>query len=152
MINLFLSIAPESVFLQTRNYRPYLSSQKIAQMILQLGIIFVMLALGELIINALNIPIPSSIIGMLLLTASLQCGIIKLSNVEKTANFLLKNLVFFFIPAAVGIINEFGILFNELLPIVGASIGSTAIIIIVTGHVYQVSRKIISHYHNNHKA
>ena len=82
---------------------------------------------------------------MLLLTASLQCGVIKLYQVERLANFLLKNLGFFFVPAAVGLIDNFGVLTGELLPIVGASIGSTAIIIVVTGHVYQSTRKFISH-------
>ena len=116
-------------------------------MILQFGILFLMLAIGELIANTLQLPIPSSIIGMLLLTISLQCGVVKLSQVENLANFLLKNLGFFFVPAAVGIIDNLDILADSLFPIIGACVGSTAIIIVVTGHVYQQTRKIIARQH-----
>ncbi|MDE7458038.1 MAG: CidA/LrgA family protein, partial [Muribaculaceae bacterium] len=90
------------------------------------------------------LPIPSSIIGMILLTASLHFGIVKLNQVEQLTNFLLKNLGFFFVPAAIGLINSLGVLKDELLAIVGASIGSTIIIIAVTGQVYQLVRKATS--------
>ena len=50
-------------------------------MILQFGVLFAYLALGELIVWATGLPVPSSIIGMLLLTASLKAGIIKQRHV-----------------------------------------------------------------------
>ena len=81
---------------------------------------------------------------MILLTASLHFGIVKLNQVEQLTNFLLKNLGFFFVPAAIGLINSLGVLKDELLAIVGASIGSTIIIIAVTGQVYQLVRKATS--------
>ena len=113
-------------------------------MILQFGILLGLLALGELIVNTFGLPIPSSIIGMILLTASLHFGIVKLNQIEQLTNFLLKNLGFFFVPAAIGLINSLGVLKDELLAIVGASIGSTIIIIAVTGQVYQLVRKATS--------
>ncbi len=118
-------------------------------MILQFGIILGLLAIGELIVNALSLPIPSSIIGMILLTASLQFGIVKLHQVEQLTNFLLKNLGFFFVPAGIGLINSLNVLKGELGAILGASIGSTIIIIAVTGQVYQIVRKAISRRNKN---
>lgn len=47
-------------------------------MILQFGILFAFVALGELIVRLTGWPIPSSIIGMLMLTLSLKLNIIKL--------------------------------------------------------------------------
>ena len=49
-------------------------------MILQFGVLFAFLAIGEFLVNLTGIPIPSSIIGMVLLCASLKLGIISLTN------------------------------------------------------------------------
>lgn len=115
-------------------------------MILQFGILLTFLAAGEFIVYSTGLPIPSSIIGMLMLTASLQYGIVKLKHVERLSSFLVHNLGFFFVPAGVGLINSLDILSAQWLPIVGASVGSTVIIIAVTGWVYQFVRKAISRH------
>ena len=89
-------------------------------MILQFGLLFLFLAIGELIVWLTGIPVPSSILGMLMLTASLQVGVVKPRHVERVANFLVHNLGFFFVPAGVGLMNCLGIISDEWLPIVGA--------------------------------
>ena len=63
-------------------------------MILQFGLILLFLAIGEFIVWLTGIPVPSSIIGMLLLAASLKSGIVKPRQVEKLSNFLVHNLGF----------------------------------------------------------
>jgi holin-like protein len=110
-------------------------------MILQLAVLFAFLALGELIVYLTGIPIPSSIIGMLLLTAALKLRIIRLIWVNKVSDFLIQNLGFFFVPAGVGLMNCLGLLSDQWLPIVGASVISTFIIIAVTGWVHQLVRR-----------
>ena len=72
-------------------------------MILQCGVLFAFLSLGELVVMLTGVPVPSSIIGMLLLTLGLKLGIVRLSQVEKMADFLVHNLGFFFVPAGVGL-------------------------------------------------
>lgn len=116
-------------------------------MILQLGIIFLFLALGELVVWLTGIPIPSSIIGMLLLTASLSSGALDFRRVDKAAEFLVRNLGFFFIPAGVGLINCFGLIGEQWLPIVSATILSTILVIAVTGHSHQAIRRRLSSSH-----
>ena len=69
-----------------------------------------------------GIPIPSSIIGMLLLTAALKMKIVRVFWVDKVADFLLKNLGFFFVPAGVGLMNCLGLLSDQWLPIVGSCV------------------------------
>jgi holin-like protein len=113
-------------------------------MILQLAVLFAFLALGELIVYLTGIPIPSSIIGMLLLTAALKLRIIRLIWVNKVSDFLIQNLGFFFVPAGVGLMNCLGLLSDQWLPIVGASVISTFIIIAVTGWVHQLVRRATS--------
>lgn len=114
-------------------------------MILQFGIIMGFLAVGEFIVWLTGIPVPSSIIGMLLLTVSLKAGIVKLRHVERLSGFLVHNLGFFFVPAGVGLMNCLGLVAEQWIPIIGATVGSTFIIIAVTGWVHRLVRKSISH-------
>lgn len=114
-------------------------------MILQFGILMAFLALGELVVWLTGVPIPSSIIGMLLLTVALHYKIVRLRWVDTLASFLVHNLGFFFVPAGVGLIASLGLVSNELIPIVGASVGSTIIIIAVTGQTHQLVRKAMGH-------
>ena len=120
--------------------------------ILQFGILFIFLALGELAVYFTGIPVPSSIIGMLLLTLALKLDIVKLAWVDKVASFLVHNLGFFFVPAGVGLMKCLGLLTQQWLPIVGASIGSTIVIIAVTGQVHQVVRRRIASHNRSDRA
>ena len=113
-------------------------------MILQFGLLFAFLAAGELVVWLTGIPVPSSIIGMILLTVSLKAGLVKPAKIERLADFLVRNLGFFFVPAGVGLMNCLGIIADQWLPIVGASVGSTVVIIAVTGWTHRLVRKSVS--------
>ena len=117
-------------------------------MILQLGLIFACLAIGEVIVAVTGVPVPSSIIGMLLLAAALKMRIIRLMWVDKVADFLVKNLGFFFVPAGVGVMRCLGLLRDQWMPIVAATIVSTFIIIAVTGWIHQMVRRSTSLHHH----
>lgn len=111
-------------------------------MILQCAVLFAFLALGELVVWLTGIPIPSSIIGMLLLTAALKMKLVRVFWVDKVADFLLKNLGFFFVPAGVGLMNCLGLIKEQWVPIVGACAFSTFLVIAVTGWVHQSVRRV----------
>lgn len=116
-------------------------------MILQCAILFAFLAIGEAVVYSTGIPIPSSIIGMLLLTAALKLRIVRLMWVDKVSDFLVGNLGFFFVPAGVGLMRCLGLVSEQWLPIVGASVVSTFLIIAVTGWVHQFARRVGSFRH-----
>lgn len=111
-------------------------------MILQCAFLFLFLALGELIVWLTGVPLPSSIIGMLLLTSALKFRLVRLEWVELISDFLVRNLGFFFVPAGVGVMRCLGLISEQWLPIVGASVVSTFAIIVVTGWIHQLMRKI----------
>lgn len=108
---------------------------KIMTIIVQILFIHVFLFLGSAITAVVPLPIPSSMVGLLLLLLALLLGIVKLEWIEQGGNWLLAELLLFFIPSAVGIIN-----YDELLSwqgvesilLIGLStfivIGSTAFI------------------------
>jgi len=110
-------------------------------MIRQCSILFGCLALGELIVYLTGIKLPSSIIGMLLLTLFLQLGWIKLEWVQGLTDFLVANLGFFFVPSGVALMLYFDIIQAQFWPIVIATLVSTVLVLIVTGWVHQLVRK-----------
>lgn len=85
---------------------------------------------------------------MLLLAAALKMRIIRLMWVDKVADFLVKNLGFFFVPAGVGVMRCLGLLRDQWMPIVAATIVSTFIIIAVTGWIHQMVRRSTSLHHH----
>ena len=87
-------------------------------MILQCAVLFAFLAIGEFIVWATGVPVPSSIIGMLLLLALLLARVIKTEHIREKSDYLLGNLPFFFIPASVSIINYADVLRENLLALV----------------------------------
>lgn len=110
-------------------------------MIRQCAILLGCLALGELIVYLTGIKLPSSIIGMLLLTLFLELGWVKLHWVKGLADFLSVNLSFFFIPPGIALMLYFDLLAAEIVPIAIALIVSTVLVLFTTGWVHQVARK-----------
>ena len=111
-------------------------------MIRQCAILFGCLVLGELVVYLTGIKLPSSIIGMLLLTLFLKLGWIKLHWVQGMSDFLVANLGFFFVPPGVALMLYFDIITAQFWLIVIASLVSTLLVLVVTGWVHQLTRKI----------
>lgn len=111
-------------------------------MVRQCAILFGCLALGELLIWLTGIKLPSSIIGMLLLTLFLKLKWIKLEWVQGLSNFLVANLGFFFVPPGVALMLYFNVIKAQFVPILLATLISTILVLVVTGWVHQLMRKI----------
>ena len=107
----------------------------------QCAVLFTCLALGELIVFLTGIKLPSSIIGMLLLTLFLKVGWVKLKWVQGLSDFLVANLGFFFVPSGVALMLYFDVIEAEFWPIIVATVVSTVLVLIVTGWVHQLVRK-----------
>ena len=108
----------------------------------QFFIIFGCLAIGEFIVWLTGINLPSSIIGMLALTALLKFNIVELSWVQKLSEFLISNLGFFFVPPGVAIMLYLDLIQKEFIPIIMATVISTISVLIATGQAHQLVIKI----------
>ncbi len=91
--------------------------------------------LGATISRSLNIGIPGSIIGMAFLLLLLACKVIDLKWIEAGVSFLLAELLLFFIPSSVGIIeykNSFSnpVLLSLLFTIVSSTVAVLAFVIL----------------------
>ena len=104
----------------------------------QFFIIFGCLAIGEFIVWLTDIKLPSSIIGMLALTALLKFKIVELSWVQKLSEFLISNLGFFFVPPGVAIMLYLDLIQKEFIPIILATVVSTICVLIATGQAHQL--------------
>lgn len=107
----------------------------------QLCIILVIYYAGEFIHKLLNIPIPGSVIGMIILFLCLYTKIIKLEMIEDISKFLLDHLSFFFLPAGVGLIASMDVFRANWLAILGICFIVTIIVMVVTGHTVQFLKR-----------
>ncbi|WP_037286918.1 CidA/LrgA family protein [Saccharibacillus sacchari] len=81
----------------------------------------------------MHIPIPGSILGIFVLFMLLQFRLVKLEWIELGANWLLAELLLFFIPAAVGVMNYIPLLEQDGIRILAVVILSTLIVMVSSG-------------------
>ncbi len=122
-----------------------------ASMVKQCSIIFGCLAAGEFLAWGLSMPVPGSILGLVILATLLQMGAVKVSSVKGISDFLISNMGFFFVPPGVALMLYFDIIAAEWLPITVATVGSTIIVLVVTGYVHQYTHRR-HHSHNHHNS
>ena len=113
-------------------------------MIRGLAILFGFQVGGDAVASLLNLPIPGSVVGMALLLGALLVGWLKLSLVEATAAVLLGNLGVFFVPSAVSIMLFGEIVRRQWVPIAVALVGSSIMVLLVTGLVQQALERPVT--------
>ncbi len=102
------------------------------KIIKQIGIIFAVCWLSEVIEQILPFAFPAGVIGMALLLLCLILGVLKIEHIQEKADFLLENMAFFFVPAGVSIINYFDVLRSSVAQLIVICVGSTIVTFAVT--------------------
>lgn len=103
----------------------------------QFLILLAITLLGEIFRAVIPLPIPAGIYGMVLLFVCLCLGIVKISQVEGAADFLIEIMPLFFVPAGVGLMTKWSQLQSLLVPVLIALFVITVLVMVVTGHVTQ---------------
>ncbi|WP_042461404.1 CidA/LrgA family protein [Neobacillus dielmonensis] len=103
----------------------------------QLFFIWAIYAFSKYMVETLDIPIPSSVLGMVILYLLLTCKVIQVKFIEKGAAFLNKHLGFFFVPIAVGLMNYGGLIKAHGLQLLLMIAGSTMIGLAITAGITQ---------------
>lgn len=104
----------------------------------QLMIIFMISLVGEGISSVFQLPVPGSIIGLVLLFLALQFKLLRLRHISMVGNFLLANMTILFLPPAVGIMDKFQVIAPYLLPIILIVLGAIVLNICVIAVVVQL--------------
>lgn len=92
---------------------------------------------GEILSALLPFPIPASVYGLVLMLIALKTGIYKLEQVRETGMFFVGILTILFVPAAVGVIEQWDALTDMLIPCVIATLLVTSLVMGVTGKITQ---------------
>lgn len=101
----------------------------------QIAGLFLFNFLGEFISSLFKLPLPGSIVGLLLLFLSLHYKLIPETYIKEGVGFLLAILPLFFIPATVGIIQYPEFLSAKGITLIVIVMISTFLTMIVAGRV-----------------
>ncbi|MDV6378586.1 CidA/LrgA family holin-like protein [Sporosarcina sp. GW1-11] len=109
----------------------------IVKTLIQVIVLYGFFMLGSFLRETFSIPLPGSIIGLLLLWALLSFRIIPLRFVEKGAYVFLSTLPLYLIPATVGVMNYGYVFVGKGWLLIAITIGSTFITMAVASLVSQ---------------
>lgn len=117
------------------NKNPQERTYNVFQQALTLAVI---LLISKIIESFIPIPMPASVIGLVLLFIALCTGIVKLGQVESVGTALTNNISFLFVPAGISVINSLPILSQSPVLIILLIIISTILLLISTGFASQL--------------
>lgn len=87
-------------------------------LMLQIAAVLAVCLAGEWISSFLPIPVPSSVVSMVVLFILLMIKAVKAEHIRHFSGFLLKNMGFFFIPAGVGLVESFAGFSEHLIQLI----------------------------------
>ena len=93
--------------------------------------------IGEVLQRIIPLPIPASVYGLALLFAALCCKLVKLEQVKETAGFLSSILPILFVSPAVGIVEDWALVREDLLAILLLLVASTILTFGIAGRAAQ---------------
>ena len=93
---------------------------------------------GEILNKLLPLPVPASVYGMVLLLICLCTKVIKLDQIQETADFMLAAMPLVFVGPGVALMESFGLMKDSLLGILLISVLSTMLVMVLTGMIAQV--------------
>lgn len=100
---------------------------------MQIGIVFSLVIVSELISRSIAFPIPVSIVGILILLGLLLTKVIKITHIEEISKFFLQNMGFFFVAAGVSIMGKYQLISNVLVQFALIVLVTTVITFAITG-------------------
>ncbi len=95
------------------------------KVIVQIGVVFAVCLIGELIVRWIPFPFPSSVMGMVLLFLLLFFKVLRTEHIRQKTDFMLKNMAFFFVPAGVGLLGNVDYLISNGIALLTICVVST---------------------------
>ncbi|MCJ8012860.1 CidA/LrgA family holin-like protein [Paenibacillus sp. KQZ6P-2] len=99
----------------------------------QVAALMIFTLLMNKLAELLHLPVPGSILGIIVLFILLETGIIRLEWIDLGASWLLAELLLFFVPAAVGVMKYIPMLKSDGVRILIVVIFSTFIVMASSG-------------------
>ncbi|HEY0995497.1 MAG TPA: CidA/LrgA family protein [Gemmatimonadaceae bacterium] len=104
-----------------------------ARLLAGFAVIAALWGAGELAARTLRLPLPGSVVGMLLLTLLLQARLLPLALVEAAAALLIRWMALFFVPAGAAVVLHGALLRANWLPVVAGATASIVVVFVTVG-------------------
>lgn len=102
--------------------------------------------LADIAVRTLHLPLPANLTGMLLLLVCILLGVVKAQWFSAGARWLLAEMLLFFVPAVVAVVNYQELLLQEGWRIMVVLIVSTVLVLgttaLVVDRVYRLELKL----------
>ncbi|RQM60829.1 CidA/LrgA family protein [Aeromonas enteropelogenes] len=112
----------------------------------QIALLALVWLLADTAVRILHIPLPANLTGMLLLLACILLGVVKAQWFEAGARWLLAEMLLFFVPAVVAVVNYQELLLQEGWRIMVVLLVSTTLVLgttaLVVDRVYRLELKL----------
>ncbi len=120
----------------------------------QVGMLSVIWIAADYLVKLFHLPIPANLTGMLILLALVFSKVINVNWLRRGATWLLAEMLLFFIPAVVAVVNHKALMEQEGLKILTVLVVSTIMVIAITSlvvdRVYMLELKLARRKSNRH--
>ena len=108
----------------------------------QIGFIFGICLVGQIIAELIPVPFPGSVMSMVLLFILFMLNWANPEKLKNVNDFLLENMSFFFVPSAVSIITKYDLIKNSIVQILINCVVSFVVTFAVTAYTVTFVMKI----------
>jgi holin-like protein len=110
-------------------------AMRIIVIIVQVMLLYAFYLAGDYLQRWLHLPIPGSVVGLLLLFVLLLCKVVPVKWIERGSSTILSYLPLFFIPATAGIVEHLDIFSGRGLLLIAIIIVSSVLTMVTGAHV-----------------
>ena len=114
----------------------------------QVGVIFGVCWVSQVLESLLPFAFPASVIGMVLLSLLLAVRVLRVEHIQEKSDFLLANMAFFFLPAGVSIMNYFDLLRSSAVALVVICLVTTVVTFAATAWSIRLTLRLLERRKN----
>lgn len=92
---------------------------------------------GDWLVRVAHLPVPGSVIGLVLLAASIEMRVLPVEWVRAAAELLVRHLALLYVPAGVALLAYWGAVRHDLVAIAVAVLASLVAVLLVVAHTVQ---------------
>ena len=108
----------------------------------QLALLLLFWAIGYGLQQRLHVPISAGVLGLFLALAALLCGVLKLDWIKGGADFVLGELVLFFVPCVVGLLKYQALFQSQGWQLISTIAIGTVCVMVATAYAVYLGFKL----------
>lgn len=122
------------------------------QIVIQIALLMLFWWVGSLLQRWLNLPVSAGVVGLFLVLIGLLSGVFKLEWIKTGSDFILGELVLFFIPCVVGLMNYKTLFITEGWQLLSAVVLGTICVMVFTAYSVHICFKLEAWLKRHHRA